>query len=115
MTMPNPMGTYAGVRAGKANQNFYLTITAANSSTGEIKADYHDGIRANPLIGKYSFANAEHGGQASFELSSAPGSAANYAFSLVSNAVTVSQPFDTLSGNYWLNGGSHRIDLKKTY
>ena len=115
MTMPNPMGTYAGVKAANTAQNLYLTITSANSHTGEVTALYHDGASANSLSGTYKFANAEKGGQARFDLASPPGGQTSYKFVLVSNSVDISLPFDTLSGNYWLNGDSYRIDLKRTY
>lgn len=115
MTMPNPMGTYAGVKAANTTQYLYLTITSADSHTGSVTALYHDGARANSLSGKYKFANAEKGGQARFELASPPGEQASYKFDLISNRIDISTPFETLSGDYWLNGSSYRIDLKRTY
>ncbi|WP_330210592.1 hypothetical protein [Pseudomonas sp. AM4(2022)] len=115
MTMPNPMGTYAGVTTANPTQHRYLTITSADSHTGDVTALYHDGARANPISGTYKFANAEKGGQARLDLASPPGEQTSYKFVLVSNPVDISTPFNTLSGDYWLNGASHRIDLKRTY
>jgi hypothetical protein len=107
------MGTYAGQTvANKADR--YLTITSADSHTGEVTALYHDGASANWLSGTYKFANAERGGPARFDLASNAGEQTSYKFVLVSNPVDISTPFNTLTGDFWVHGGSYRVDLKRT-
>ncbi|TSD80313.1 hypothetical protein FFI16_029030 [Pseudomonas sp. KBS0710] len=111
MTMPNPMGTYIG---GSATGSKQLTITTANSSSGAITADFHDGKDAYSLTGTYKFANAEKGGPASFILEGAPGAKIAYRFSLVSNVVTESTPFQKLTGNFWVNNSAGTMELTKS-
>jgi hypothetical protein len=84
------MGNYIG---GSTTGLKQLTITTANSSSGAITADFHDGKDAYSLTGTYKFANAEKGGPASFTLDGAPGAKIAYRFSLISNVVTESTPF----------------------
>ncbi|WP_032900906.1 hypothetical protein [Pseudomonas lactis] len=110
MTMPNPMGTYVG---GSATGEKQLTITSANSSSGAITADFHDGKDAYSLTGTYKFANAEKGGAASFTLKGASGAKIDYRFSLVSNVVTESTPFQKLTGNFWVNNVAGTMELAK--
>lgn len=110
MTMPNPMGTYVG---GSATGPKQLTITSANSSSGAITADFHDGKDAYALTGTYKFANAERGGPASFTLDGVAGAKIAYRFSLVSNVVNESTPFQKLTGNFWVNNVAGTMELVK--
>ncbi|MBO0492612.1 hypothetical protein [Pseudomonas sp. Marseille-Q1929] len=111
MTMPNPMGTYVG---GSVDGPKQLTITAANSSSGAVVADFHDGKNAYSLTGTYKFANAANGGPASFNLDGDPNASIAYRLSLVSNPVDNNTPFQKLTGNYWVNGLAGTMELLKT-